>query len=58
MKLAVNGNINSQKMGQVCVKISSSEHLEIALVAVFSIFKALLLRRATQNGDIEALEGV
>ncbi|XVF88299.1 hypothetical protein PTKIN_Ptkin19aG0038800 [Pterospermum kingtungense] len=57
MKLAVNGNINSQKMGRVCVKISSSEHLEIALVAIFSIFKAVLRRKAAQNGDTEALEG-
>ncbi|XVE63660.1 hypothetical protein DITRI_Ditri07aG0037600 [Diplodiscus trichospermus] len=57
MKLSVNGNINSQKMGQVCVKMSSSEHMEIALFAVFSIFKALFRRKATENGDIEALEG-
>ncbi|KAE8689046.1 EamA transporter family isoform 1 [Hibiscus syriacus] len=57
MRLAINGNINSQKMGQVCVKMSSSDHVEIALVAVFSIFKALLRRLATENGDIEALEG-
>ncbi|XWS27067.1 hypothetical protein CRYUN_Cryun26dG0084700 [Craigia yunnanensis] len=57
MKLSLNGNINSQKMGQVCVKMSSSEHVEIALVAVFSIFKALLHRKANENGEIEALEG-
>ncbi|XVF34569.1 hypothetical protein REPUB_Repub18cG0070100 [Reevesia pubescens] len=57
MTVSVNGNINSQKMGQVCVKMSSSEHMEIALVAVFSIFKALLRRKATENRDIEALEG-
>ncbi|XVE98413.1 hypothetical protein REPUB_Repub03eG0104500 [Reevesia pubescens] len=57
MRLSVNGNINSQKMGQVCVKMSSSEHLEIAVIAVFSIFKALLRRKATENRDIEALEG-
>ncbi|XVF48015.1 hypothetical protein PTKIN_Ptkin03bG0156400 [Pterospermum kingtungense] len=54
MRLAVNGNINSQKMGQVCVKMSSTEHLEIALVAVFSIFKALLHRKATEIIDNEA----
>ncbi|XWS17091.1 hypothetical protein CRYUN_Cryun33cG0038100 [Craigia yunnanensis] len=57
MKLSVNGNINSQKMGRVCVKMSSSEHVEIVLVAVFSIFKAFLRRKATEKGDIEALEG-
>ncbi|KAK8602121.1 hypothetical protein V6N12_051939 [Hibiscus sabdariffa] len=57
MRLAINGNINSQKMGQVSVKMSSSDHVEIALIAVFSIFKALLRRKATENGDIEALEG-
>ncbi|XP_039051322.1 translocase of chloroplast 90, chloroplastic-like isoform X2 [Hibiscus syriacus] len=57
MRLAINGNINSQKMGQVCVKMSSSDHVEIAMVAVFSIFKDLLRRKATENGDIEASEG-
>ncbi|XP_021277286.1 translocase of chloroplast 90, chloroplastic isoform X2 [Herrania umbratica] len=55
MRLSVSGNINSQKMGQVCVKMGSSEHVEIALVAVFSIFKALLRRK--ENRDIEVLEG-
>lgn len=58
MRLSINGNINSQKMGQVRVKMSSSDHVEIALVAVFSIFKALLRWKATGNRDIEALEGV
>ncbi|OMO73192.1 Translocon at the outer envelope membrane of chloroplast [Corchorus capsularis] len=57
MRLAINGNINSQKMGQVSVKMSSSEHVEFALVALFSICKALLRRMATENRDIEALEG-
>ncbi|KAK6248336.1 hypothetical protein QUC31_019901 [Theobroma cacao] len=55
MRLSVSGNINSQKMGQVCVKMASSEHVEIALVAVFSIFRALWRRK--ENRDIEALEG-
>ncbi|KAA3476862.1 translocase of chloroplast 90, chloroplastic [Gossypium australe] len=58
MRLSINGNINSQKMGKVRVKMSSSDHVEIALVAVFSIFKALLRRKATGNRDLEALEGV
>ncbi|OMO96010.1 Avirulence induced family protein [Corchorus olitorius] len=57
MRLSINGNINSQKMGQVSVKMSSSEHVEFALVALFSICKALLRRMATENRDIEALEG-
>lgn len=53
-RVSVNANLNSQKMGQVCVKTNSSDHVEIALIAVVSIFRALFRRRATNSG--EALE--
>ncbi|KAF8407169.1 hypothetical protein HHK36_006295 [Tetracentron sinense] len=44
-KMSVNANLNSRKMGQVCIKTSSSEHMEIALIALVSIVRALLRRR-------------
>ncbi|KAF2310582.1 hypothetical protein GH714_014918 [Hevea brasiliensis] len=56
MRMAVNANLNSQKMGKVSIKMSSSEHIEIALVAIFSIFRAILCRKEAENGRKEALE--
>ncbi|KAL9398480.1 hypothetical protein Peur_007441 [Populus x canadensis] len=56
MRMAVNANLNSQNMGQVNIKISSSEHIEIALVSVFSIFKAILHKKMTENKNREVLE--
>nr|XP_027192400.1 translocase of chloroplast 90, chloroplastic [Cicer arietinum] len=47
LKATVSANLNSRKMGQICIKTSSSEHLQIALVAVFSILKILLHRKET-----------
>lgn len=45
-KASVSANLNSRKMGKICIKTSSSEHLQIALVAVFSILKGLLRPKA------------
>lgn len=56
MRLSVNANLNSRKMGQICVKISSSEHMQIVLVAVFSIFKVILRIIAGGSRSKEALE--
>lgn len=56
LSVSVNANLNSRKMGQICIKTSSSEHLQIALVAGFTIFKALLRRGATESRGREALE--
>jgi hypothetical protein len=56
MRMAVNANLNSQNMGQVNIKISSSVHIEIALVAVFSIFKAILRKKVTENKSRELLK--
>lgn len=39
LKVSVNANLNSRKMGQICFKASSSEHLQIGLIAAFTIFK-------------------
>ncbi|XP_028760751.1 translocase of chloroplast 90, chloroplastic-like isoform X1 [Neltuma alba] len=49
IKASVSASLNNHKMGQICIKTSSSEHLQIALVAVFSIFKMLLRRKATEK---------
>jgi Toc86/159 family protein import component len=56
LKASVNANLNSRKMGQICIKTSSSEHLQIALVAAFTIFKALLRRKAIEKSSRETLE--
>lgn len=52
MRLSVNANINSRKMGQICVKTSSSENLQIALISAFTLFKALS-RRGTVSSTQE-----
>ncbi|CAN0901143.1 Translocase of chloroplast 90, chloroplastic [Linum grandiflorum] len=44
-RVAVNANLNSLNMGKVGIKISSSEHLEIALIAALTIFRAIFHRR-------------
>ncbi|XP_057417351.1 translocase of chloroplast 90, chloroplastic isoform X2 [Lotus japonicus] len=49
LRASVGANLNSRKMGQISVKMSSSEHLQIALVGVFSIFKVLSRRKATSK---------
>lgn len=48
----INANLNNRNMGQLSVKTSSSEHLEIALVAAVSILR-VLFRRMRPNGSIE-----
>ncbi|KAJ7979004.1 Translocase of chloroplast 90 chloroplastic [Quillaja saponaria] len=56
LRVLVNANLNSRKMGQICIKTSSSEHLQIALLAVFSAFKSLLRRKGNENMSREAIE--
>ncbi|XP_027330999.1 translocase of chloroplast 90, chloroplastic isoform X2 [Abrus precatorius] len=56
LRASVSANINSRKMGQICIKTSSSEHLQIALVAVFSIVKALSRRKANKNVVKEVID--
>lgn len=56
LKMSVNANLNSRKMGQICIKTGSSEHVEIALVALYSIFRALLRRKATDDSSRETVE--
>ncbi|KAE9602314.1 hypothetical protein Lal_00049866 [Lupinus albus] len=56
LRATVSANLNSRKMGQINIKMSSSEHLQIALVAFFSIFKALSRRKATKNVVKEVMD--
>lgn len=44
-KLTINASLNSQSMGQISIKTSSSDHLEMALIAVVSIVQGLLKRK-------------
>lgn len=55
MKMAVSANLNSRKMGQVCIKTSSTEHLGIAMIAVFSIFRILFRRNPNDDMDTQDL---
>ncbi|KAG8367462.1 hypothetical protein BUALT_Bualt16G0074600 [Buddleja alternifolia] len=47
--MSVNANVNSRKMGQVCVKINSSDHMEIALVVVISVLRGLFRKKSYNN---------
>lgn len=58
IKASVSANLNSHKMGQMCIKTSSSGNLQIALVAIFSIFKMLLRGKTTEKISKEELEVV
>lgn len=45
IRLSINANLNSRNMGKVSIKTSSSEHLKIAFVALFTIFRAICRKR-------------
>ncbi|GAB2300284.1 hypothetical protein Dimus_034320 [Dionaea muscipula] len=46
MRLSVNANLNSRRMGKLCIKASSSEHIkELASLGLFSIFSMMMIRR-------------
>jgi Toc86/159 family protein import component len=45
-KLLVGANINSRNLGRLCIKTSTSDHAEIALVAAISLIQFLLRRRS------------
>ncbi|KAL8037456.1 hypothetical protein ABFX02_11G041200 [Erythranthe guttata] len=48
-RMSINANLNSRNMGQVCVRMNSSEHMEIALVAVVSLLRALFRKKSNNN---------
>ncbi|KAL2228799.1 translocase of chloroplast 90, chloroplastic [Sesamum indicum] len=56
-RMSINANVNTQKMGQLCVKMNSSEHMEIALLAAISLLRSLLQKKAKNNiSSLETLE--
>ncbi|RZS03946.1 hypothetical protein BHM03_00034204 [Ensete ventricosum] len=48
VKMSVNANLNSRRLGQISIKTSTSEHVEIALIAIFSLVNALVQRKGTE----------
>ncbi|KAK9055119.1 hypothetical protein SSX86_026201 [Deinandra increscens subsp. villosa] len=51
--MSINANMNNRSMGQLTIKTSSSEHLEIALIAAASVLR-VLFRRAGYDGSTKA----
>ncbi|XP_077226560.1 avirulence induced gene (AIG1) family protein [Tasmannia lanceolata] len=49
-KMSVNVNLNSKRLGQICLRTSSSDHIEIAFIALVPIVRALF-RRKTIDDD-------
>ncbi|CAM8966318.1 unnamed protein product [Rhodiola kirilowii] len=56
LRMSVDANINSRNMGQFSIKTSSTEHLEIALIALYSVLRALLRRKSTDDSSNYANE--
>ncbi|KAK4375588.1 hypothetical protein RND71_006265 [Anisodus tanguticus] len=54
--ISVSANLNNQKMGQVSIKTRSSERMEIAFIALFSIARALLRRKRSHQLIGDSLE--
>ncbi|RWR91023.1 translocase of chloroplast 90, chloroplastic isoform X1 [Cinnamomum micranthum f. kanehirae] len=50
MKMSVSANLNSRRMGQLSLRTSTSEHFEIALIALFPIVRSLFRKRAIDDG--------
>lgn len=48
-RMTVNANLNTQKMGHISVKTTSADHTEIALIALVSIFRAFLRKKADND---------
>ncbi|XP_022938149.1 translocase of chloroplast 90, chloroplastic-like [Cucurbita moschata] len=49
MRVSVNANLNTRKMGQICIKASSCEHLQIALISAYTVLRALLCRKEIET---------
>ncbi|KAI4379508.1 hypothetical protein MLD38_005791 [Melastoma candidum] len=52
-RLSVACNLNSRRMGQLTIRTSSSEHLEVAAIALLSLFRGLFTRKAPENTIVE-----
>ncbi|KAK4787088.1 hypothetical protein SAY86_010921 [Trapa natans] len=44
-RLSVSGTLNNRSMGQICLRASSSQHMEIGLIALVSILRGLFVER-------------
>ncbi|PWA94515.1 avirulence induced (AIG1) family protein [Artemisia annua] len=51
--MSINANLNNRNMGQLTIKTSSSEHLEIALIAAASILRVLFRRMGSDGSNKE-----
>ncbi|KAI4380473.1 hypothetical protein MLD38_006659 [Melastoma candidum] len=56
-KLSIVGNLNSWGIGQLPIKTSTSEHLEIATIALLSIFRGLFTRKVSKDTGVGNLDG-
>lgn len=55
-RLSVSGNLSNRNLGKICIRISSSQHMEIALIAPFlgaSFVEGLLLISQTATRDMD-----
>lgn len=50
-KMSVNANLNSRRMGQLTVKTSTLDHIQIALVAVISVAQTLFRRKTPHDSS-------
>ncbi|GAA0182450.1 small GTPase [Lithospermum erythrorhizon] len=51
-QISLNANLNSRKMGQISVKTSSSDHIEIAFIALLSMLRALFRKRSSRDNSV------
>uniref|UniRef100_A0A7N0VMJ5 Translocase of chloroplast 159/132 membrane anchor domain-containing protein n=1 Tax=Kalanchoe fedtschenkoi TaxID=63787 RepID=A0A7N0VMJ5_KALFE len=51
LTMSVDGNINSRNMGQIIIKTSTSEHMEVAVVTLFTVLARALSRRKSSAPD-------
>ncbi|CAB4288695.1 unnamed protein product [Prunus armeniaca] len=53
LRVSVNANLNSRKMGKICIKTSSTDHLQFSMAAAFTIFWALLRKKDVKSTSHE-----
>ncbi|XP_031401969.1 translocase of chloroplast 90, chloroplastic isoform X1 [Punica granatum] len=53
-RLSISGNLNNRNLGQICIRTSSSEHMEIALIALVSILRGLFCRKAHMSDIVNS----
>lgn len=50
-KVSISGNLNSRRLGQVSVRTNTSEHVQIALIAVVSLVQAFFRKKPMDTAD-------